>query len=450
MDGRVYCHRGILPGLTRQLHLNLFLQDAGHHDAAWRLPESDPDAVVSLAHYQRLARIAEAARFDSVFLADALALIGEVRRRSGASRIEPLTLLAALAASTEHIGLIATASTTYGHPYDVARRFAGLDHVSGGRAGWNIVTSAGDGLARNFGAEQQAAHEDRYRDADEFVDVVTRLWDSWEDDARVVDKEAGVFIDDTRVHAIGHRGRRFSVEGPLDVARPPQGHPVRVQAGSSDRGREFAARHAEAVFTAQLTLDGAQEFYADLKERVAAHGRDPDGVKILPGLVPIVAPTEAEALDEHERLESYASTTSGLSMLSFVFGIDLSGLELDAPLPRRVVEHRAEGHQSRSALLVDFAQEHDLTVRELIGRTSGGRGHRVLIGDPVQVADSLQTWFDEGAADGFNLMPPTLPGSLLAFTELVVPELQRRGIFRTEYRGTTLRDHLGLARPARG
>jgi FMN-dependent oxidoreductase (nitrilotriacetate monooxygenase family) len=257
------------------MHLNLFLQDAGHHDAAWRLPESDPDAVVSLAHYQRVTRIAEAAKFDSVFLADALALIGEVRRRSAASRIEPLTLLAALAASTERIGLIATASTTYGHPYDVARRFAGLDHLSNGRAGWNIVTSAGDQLARNYGLQAQAAHEDRYRGAEEFVDVVTKLWDSWDDDARVVDKEAGVFLDDTRIHTIDHHGERFTVEGPLDVPRPPQGQPVRVQAGSSPRGRDFAARHAEAVFTAQLTLEAAQEFYADLKERVAAHGRDP-------------------------------------------------------------------------------------------------------------------------------------------------------------------------------
>ncbi len=438
-----------MPALTRQLHLNLFLQDAGHHDAAWRLPESDPDAVVSLAHYQRVTQIAEAAKFDSVFLADALALIGEVRRRSAASRIEPVALLAALAASTERIGLIATGSTTYGHPYDLARRFAGLDHLSGGRAGWNIVTSAGDDLARNYGFERQAAHEDRYRGAEEFVEVVTRLWDSWEDDARVVDKEAGVFIDDTRVHRIAHRGERFTVAGPLDVPRPPQGHPVRVQAGSSPRGRDFAARHAEAIFTAQLTLEGAQEFYADIRERIAAHGRDPDGVRVLPGLVPVVGATEEEALEAHERLERFASMTSGLSMLSFVFGIDMSGLDLDAPLPREIAEHEAEGHKSRSALLVDFATENDLTVRELIGRTSGGRGHRVLVGDAGHVADSMQQWFEEGAADGFNLMPPTLPGSLVAFTEQVVPELQRRGIFRREYAGRTLREHYGLVRPAR-
>jgi FMN-dependent oxidoreductase (nitrilotriacetate monooxygenase family) len=383
-----------------------------------------------------------------VFVADALALIGEVRRRSGASRIEPLTLLAALAATTERIGLIATASTTYGQPYDVARRFAGLDHVSGGRAGWNIVTSAGDALARNYGQDRQAAHADRYRDAEEFVEVVTALWDSWEDDARVVDKEEGVFIEESRVHRIDHHGERFAVEGPLDVPRSPQGHPVKVQAGSSPRGRDFAARHAEAVFTAQLTKEGAQEFYADLKARVAAHGRDPDGVKILPGLVPVVGATDEEAYAEHERLESYASVTSGLSMLSFVFGADLSGLDLDAPLPPAIADREAEGHQSRTALLVDFAREHELTVRELIARTSGGRGHRVLIGDGETVADSLQEWLEEGAADGFNLMPPTLPGGLVAFTEHVVPELQRRGIFRREYEGRTLRDHYGLARPA--
>ncbi len=434
-------------GLSRQLHLNLFLQDAGHHDAAWRLPESDPDAVVSLAHFQRVTRIAEAAKFDSVFLADALALIGEVRRRSGASRIEPLTLLAALAASTERIGLIATASTTYAHPYDVARRFAGLDHVSGGRAGWNIVTSAGDELARNYGLSQQAAHDDRYAGAEEFVEVVTRLWDSWDDDARVVDKEAGVFIDETQVHRIDHHGERFTVQGPLDVPRSPQGRPVQVQAGSSPRGRDFAARHAEAVFTAQLTLEGAKEFYADLKARVAAHGRDPGAVKVLPGLVPIVGATEEEARAFEARLEGYASTTSGLSMLSFVFGMDMSGLDLDAPLPDAVRHHRSEGHRSRSELLVAFADEQGLTVRELISRTSGGRGHRVVVGDPVAIADSLQEWFEGGAADGFNLMPPTLPGSLAAFADLVVPELQRRGIFRREYAGTTLREHYGLPRP---
>jgi FMN-dependent oxidoreductase (nitrilotriacetate monooxygenase family) len=438
-----------VPALSRPLHLNLFLQDAGHHDAAWRLPESDPAAVVSLAHYANLARIAEDAKFDSLFLADALALIGEVRRRSAASRIEPLTLLAALAATTSRIGLIATASTTYGHPFDVARRFAGLDHISGGRAGWNIVTSAGDALARNYGFDEQAAHADRYRDAEEFVQVVTRLWDSWEDGAMVADKEAGVFIDDERLHPIDHRGRRFAVQGPLDVPRPPQGQPVRVQAGSSDRGRDFAARHAEAVFTAQLTIDGAREFYADLKARVAAHGRDPHAVKILPGLVPIVGATAEEALALEARLDAVSSTTSGLQMLSFVFGTDLTGLELDAPLPPAVVEHRAEGHQSRSALLVRYAQEHDLTVRQLIGRTSGGRGHRVVVGDATTVADVLQEWLEEGAADGFNLMPPTLPGSLRAFADHVVPELQRRGIFRRDYEGTTLREHLGLPRPAR-
>ena len=241
----------------------------------------------------------------------------------------------------------------------------------------------GDDLARNYGFEQQAAHEDRYRGAEEFVEVVTRLWDSWDDDAVVVDKEAGVFIDDTRVHPIDHRGDRFTVAGPLDVPRSPQGHPVRVQAGSSPRGRDFAARHAEAIFTAQLTLAGAQEFYGDIRERVASHGRDPDRVKVLPGLVPIVGETEDDALAVHERLERHASMTSGLSMLSFVFGVDMSGLDLDAPLPRAIEDHQAQGHQSRSALLVDFAREHGLTVRELIGRTSGGRGHRVIIGDPI-------------------------------------------------------------------
>ena len=279
--------------------------------------------------------------------------------------------------------------------------------------------------------------------------MVTRLWDSWDDDAVVVDKEGGVFIDDTRVHPIDHRGDRFAVAGPLDVPRSPQGHPVRVQAGSSPRGRDFAARHAEAIFTAQLTLAGAQEFYGDIRERVASHGRDPDRVKVLPGLVPIVGETEDEALAVHERLERHASMTSGLSMLSFVFGVDMSGLDLDAPLPRAIEEHQAQGHQSRSALLVDFAREHGLTVRELIGRTSGGRGHRVIIGDPVAIADSMQEWFEEAPPTASTSCRPRSRGAWRPSWTSSCPSCSGAGSSGCDYEGRTLRDHYGLERPAR-
>ena len=367
------------------------------------------------------------------------------------NHFEPLTLLSAIAAVTtthrrDRHRLDGVQRTLQPGPaVRLARR-----HLSHGRAGWNIVTSAGDDLARNYGFDEQAAHEDRYRGAEEFVEVVTRLWDSWDDDAVVVDKEGGVFIEDTRVHPIDHRGDRFAVAGPLDVPRSPQGHPVRVQAGSSPRGRDFAARHAEAIFTAQLTLAGAQEFYGDIRERVASHGRDPDRVKVLPGLVPIVGETEGEALAVHERLERHASMTSGLSMLSFVFGVDMSGLDLDGPLPpvERGARRATRAASSWSSTCPPARGPHRAPSSSSGWR--GGRGHRVFAGDrdtrsPTRSRESSEL----GAADGFNVMPPTLPGGLDDFVDLVVPELQRRGLFRTDYTGETLRDHYGLGGPTR-
>ncbi|BCJ47150.1 monooxygenase [Actinoplanes ianthinogenes] len=429
------------------MHLNAFLMGVGHHEASWRLPESDPYASWDVKHFQNLARIAERGKLDSVFFADSPVLQGDPGRRP-AGKLEPTVLLTALAAVTEHIGLIATASTSYNEPYNLARRFASVDHVSGGRAGWNIVTTAGADAARNFGLDDVPLHSERYERAAEFVDVTTKLWDSWSDDAVLADKAAGVHADAAKVRAINHRGRFFRVDGPLNVPRSPQGYPLLVQAGSSEDGKQFAARYAEAVFTAQQTLAEAQAFYADLKKRTADLGRDPDGVKILPGIVPVIGDTEAEARELDAELDRLISPEYAKRQLAERFQLDPDDLDLDQPLPADLpAEDEIEGAKSRYTLIVDLARRENLTVRQLIGRLGGGRGHRTFAGTPVQVADALEEWFDNGAADGFNIMPAVLPSGLLAFVDKVVPILQERGRFRTEYDGTTLRDHYGLPRP---
>jgi FMN-dependent oxidoreductase (nitrilotriacetate monooxygenase family) len=434
--------------MTRRLHLNAFLMENGHHEAAWRLPESDPHAGTSVAHWKRLARIAEAGRLDSLFLADSPVLWGSLGRRPGAA-LEPTLLLTALAGATEHIGLIATASTTYNEPYNLARRFASLDHISGGRAGWNIVTTAGLDAAQNFNLTHLPAHRDRYERAAEFVEVSLKLWDSWDDGAIVADKARGVWGDDALLYPAAHEGRHFRVAGALNVPRSPQGRPLLVQAGSSEDGKAFAARYAEAVFTAQQTLEDAQAFYADLKRRAAALGRDPDEVKILPGIVPAIGSTEREALALEGELEGLIRPEYAKLQLAEVLRVDPDDLHLDRQLPPDLPDEDAiEGAKSRYTLVVNLARRERLTVRQLIGRLGGGRGHRTFAGTPEQVADAIQHWFDHGAADGFNIMPPVLPRGLVDFVDHVVPILQRRGLFRTEYDGTTLRDNYGLARPA--
>ncbi|MFE5908111.1 LLM class flavin-dependent oxidoreductase [Streptomyces wedmorensis] len=433
---------------AEELHLNAFLMGVGHHEAAWRLPESDPYAGWDVAHYQNLARIAERGKLDSLFLADSPGQHGDPARRP-AGQLEPTVLLTALAGATEHIGLIATASTSYNEPYNLARRFASLDHVSGGRAGWNIVTTAGADAARNFGLDDTPPHKERYARADEFLEVSTRLWDSWADDAIVADKSAGVHADAAKVRKIDHAGRFFRVDGPLNVPRSPQGHPLLVQAGSSQNGKAFAARWAEAVFTAQQTLQEAQAFYADLKQRAAAHGRDPHGIKILPGIVPVIGDTEAEAADLDRELDRLISPEFARRQLARLLKLDPDALDLDDRLPDDLPsEDEIEGAKSRYTLIVDLARREKLTVRQLIGRLGGGRGHRTFTGTPVQVADAIEEWFDNGAADGFNIMPPVLPSGLEVFVDKVVPILQERGRFRTDYTGTTLREHYGLPRPA--
>jgi len=431
----------------KQLHLNAFLMSTGHHEASWRLPESNPFANTEVEHYRQLARIAERGTFDSIFFADSPVLWGDVGRRPSGS-LEPTVLLTAIAAATERIGLIATASTTYNDPFNLARRFASVDHVSGGRAGWNVVTTAGPEAAKNFNLADQPAHAERYNRAAEFLEVARKLWDSWEDDAALVDKEAGVWGDDAKVHPIDHIGRHFQVRGPLNLPRSPQAHPLIVQAGSSEDGKGLAARYAEAVFTAQQTLEDAQAFYVDLKRRTAALGRDPDTIKVLPGIVPVIGSTEAEALRLEQELDDLIRPEYARNQLAKTLRVDPDDLPLDQPLPADLPdEDEIEGAKSRYTLIVTLARRENLTVRQLIGRLGGGRGHRTFSGTPDQVADAIQDWFDAGAADGFNIMPAVLPSGLETFVDHVIPILRERGLFRTSYTGTTLREHYGLPRP---
>jgi FMN-dependent oxidoreductase (nitrilotriacetate monooxygenase family) len=430
------------------MHLNAFLMDVGHHEAAWRLPESDPFAAADVEHYKELARIAERGKLDSVFLADSPMLWNDVGRRPSGT-LEPTVLLAVLASVTKHVGLIATASTTYNEPYNLARRFATLDIISKGRAGWNIVTTAGIEAAKNFNLDQLPSHAERYARGAEFVDVSLKLWDSWDDDAALGDKERGVWGDERLIYRPRHVGRYFKVEGALDVPRSPQGRPLLVQAGSSEDGKVLAARYAEAVFTAQQSLEDAQEFYSDLKARAQALGRDPATLQILPGLVPVIGSTEAEARALDQELDRLIKPEYARRQLAQTLRVDEQELDLDSELPKSLPDEDAiEGAKSRYTLTVTLARRERLTVRQLIGRLGGGRGHRTFAGTPEQVADAMQHWWENGAADGFNVMPAVLPSGLRIFVDQVVPILQRRGLFRQDYEGATLRENYGLSRPS--
>lgn len=436
--------------MKRQLHLNLFINSRGHHEASWRHPASTELPLTDIRYYVACAQKAEAAKFDSIFLADLLALPDDA---VSAARcwLEPVTTLASLAMVTSRIGLIATASSTYWEPYNLARQFASIDHVSGGRAGWNIVTSFSPATGRNFGRDDSPDHSLRYEMGEEFVTVAKALWDSWGDDAVLDDRAGGIYLNRDRVHPIDYAGSHYKVAGPMNLPRSPQGRPVLVQAGSSEEGMSFAARHAEAVFTAHLEKRTAQDFYRDLKARVVAAGRPADQALVLPGLSPMIAGTEAEARRLAQELDELCDPEVGRKRLSTNFGgYDFSHLPLDRPL--RVEEFpdpdKNEAARSRSALIVSAVRNEGLTLRQLLARFAGARGHFVFAGTPEQVADLIEDWADSGAADGFNVMPPLLPRMLDAFADEVVPLLQRRGRFRTEYAGTTLRDHFGLTRPA--
>lgn len=434
-----------------QMRLGAFLYPSGHHIAAWRHPDAKADAGIDFQHYVALARAAEAAKFDLIFLADGVGTRGENvdflsrTAHSYQAQFEPITLLSALAAVTERIGLVGTASTSFNEPYHVARKFASLDHISGGRAGWNLVTSSSEYEAHNFNRDHHLAHAERYQRAEEFADVVAGLWDSWDDDAFLYDKASGRFYEPSRRHVLGHKGTHFSVRGPLNVSRPPQGHPVVVQAGSSEPGKELAARSGEVVFTAQQTLDDAVAFYADLKGRLVRYGRQPDDLKIMPGVFPVVGRSESEAREKFEALQALIDPVVGLALVSGLTGTDLSGYPLDGPIPELAATN---GSKSRQGLMLDLARRENLTIRQLYQRVAGARGHWQVIGTPEQIADALEARFLAHGADGYNVMAPILPGGLTDFIELVLPELRKRGLFRSEYAGTTLREHLGLRRPA--
>ncbi|AHG38961.1 monooxygenase [Pseudomonas syringae CC1557] len=434
---------------ARQMKLGAFLMATGHHIAAWRHADVPADAGLDFKHYRHVARVAEAAKFDALFVADSVAAAtGDIASRMARSdHFEPLTLLSALSAVTDYIGLIATATTTYNEPYHVARKFASLDHLSGGRAGWNLVTSDAAAEAQNFGRAEHVGHAERYSRAREFHQVVTGLWDSWADDAFIRDKASGEYYDPARLHVLDHVGEHFSVKGPLNVARSPQGQPVVVQAGSSEAGRDLAAQTAEVVFTAQTSLASAQAFYADIKGRLSAYGRDAESLKVMPGVFIVVAETEALAKAKFESFQNLVEPQVGVALLGRMLGnFDLSGYPLDGPLPELPLTD--SGQRSRQTLLTELADQENLTLAQLGRRIAGGRGHYSLIGTPAQIADELQTWFEQGAADGFNVLVPHLPGGLEDVAQLLVPELQRRGLFRIEYEGKTLRDNLGLQRPA--
>jgi FMN-dependent oxidoreductase (nitrilotriacetate monooxygenase family) len=432
----------------RQLHLGAFMRPVSIHTGAWRYPGAIRDANFNLAAIKRFIRTLEAAKFDYFFMADHLGVLnlpGEALKRSHTvTSFEPFTLLSALAGVTSQIGLVATASTTYDAPFHVARRFASLDHISEGRAGWNVVTTSNPDSSRNFGLDEQPDHDLRYHRAREFHDVVTGLWDSFADDAFRYDAESGIYFDPARLHVLDHKGEHFSVSGPLNIARPVQGWPVIFQAGASEPGRQLAAETAEAVFAAESTLEGGKAFYADLKGRAKRVGRDPDHLKIMLAAFIVVGDTVEEARAKRARLDSLVHYDSGIHSLSGMLGVDVSGCDPDGPLP-----DIPETNASKSArrFMLETARAENLTIRQLAAK-AGSYGGLAFVGTPSTIADEMQAWLESDACDGFTTMFPYLPEGLEDFTGNVVPELQRRGLFRTDYAGTTLREHLGLPRPA--
>jgi N-acetyl-S-(2-succino)cysteine monooxygenase len=434
----------------RMMKLGAFVHETGQHVAAWRHPGAYAESGTVFSQAVDVARTAERGKFDLLFLADsaAVSVFGspESRGRMGkVVKFEPITVLSALAAVTTHLGLVATCSSTYNEPYTLARQFASLDQISGGRAGWNLVTSNNEAEAFNHGRDVHAAHADRYDRAAEFAEVVNGLWDSWDEDAFIRDQATGVYYDPAKMHVLNHRGKHFAVRGPLNVARSPQGRPVLVQAGASDTGRGLAAQMAEVVFTAQTTFEQAAEFYGDVVGRLPRYGRTQADVKILPGLYPVVGRTESEAREKFDFLQSLIHPSVGLAVLEHTIGVPLSHLPLDGPVPEMA---DTNGPLSRQRLLLEAARRDKLTLWELCLLNAGPRGHLLTVGTPQQIADVMEHWFKNGACDGFNVMPAWLPGSLTDFVDMVIPELQRRGLFRTKYEGKTLRENLGLPTPA--
>lgn len=425
------------------------MMNVGHHFASWRHPEARAQQILDFDFYRRLAQTAERGKFDLLFLADTLMIDPNLRHRN-ALELEPLSLLSALSVVTDKIGLAATVSTTYNEPYHIARKFASLDYLSKGRAAWNVVTSLYDGEARNFGEIYHKDHELRYEIAAECLEAVKKLWDTWDEDAFVFDKTSGIFVDTEKVHyGPAYQGKYFSVQGPLNIPRPIQGQPVIIQAGASETGKTFAARSAEVVFTPAYSMEVSQDFYRSVKGMMGNYGRSKDALKILPGIMPIIADTYEEAENKERLFVEMADSSAMVKFASQFIEYDLSVHPLDGPMPNLLNVKAIKGQQGRFALFMERAKREDMTVRQFSAWVAGFRGHYVLKGTPKQVADRMEEWFLNEACDGFNVLPTHFPGGLDDFVQLVIPELQRRGLFKKEYTGGTLREHLGLARPVR-
>ncbi|MBO37780.1 MAG: LLM class flavin-dependent oxidoreductase [Rhodospirillaceae bacterium] len=433
----------------RKLHFGAFMRPVTIHTGAWRYPGAYADANFNFQHIVKFAQKLEQGKFDAFFMADHLAVFNmpmdALKRSSTPTSFEPMTLLPALAMVTEHLGLVATGSTTYDEPFHVARRFASLDHISDGRAGWNVVTTSNPNASMNFGRDDQMEHDERYNRAREFYDVVTGLWDSWADDAFIRDQESGVFFDPDKMHVLDHKGKYLKVRGPLNIGRPVQGYPVIVQAGASNAGRQLAAETAEAVFTAQSNLAAGQKFYADVKGRMQAAGRNPDHMKILPACMVIIADTREEAREKRMKLDSLVHYESAIASLSIALGVDAAKFEQDKPLPNDIPE--TEAGQSSRERAIRAAEEDNLTVRQLAQRL-GGHSSLCLMGTPDEVADQMEEWLMTRGSDGFTIQFPFVPEGIDDFVDRLVPVLQDRGLFRKEYEGKTLRENMGLPRPA--
>jgi FMN-dependent oxidoreductase (nitrilotriacetate monooxygenase family) len=433
---------------SKQLRFNAFMRPASIHTGAWRYPGAFPDANFNLEHTVRFIKKLEQGKFDAFFMADHMAVLNmsleALKRSHTVTSFEPFTLLSALAMVTERIGLVATGSTTFDQPYHIARRFASLDHISHGRAGWNIVTTSNPDAAKNFGMEEHMEHGERYARAREFYDVVTGLWDSWADDAFVRDVESGIYLDPDKMHVLDHKGKYLSVRGPVNIARPVQGWPVIVQAGSSESGRQLAAETAEMVFSAQSNIEAGRAFYADVKGRMRKLGRNPDHMKILPGCLVVIGDTVEEAKAKRAKLDSLVHYANAIGTLSIALGTDASKFDPDKPLPDDIPESNAS--KSGRERAIALAKREGFTVRQLAQRL-GGHGGLAMTGTPKTIADEMEEWLETEASDGFTIQFPWLPGGLDDFVDQVIPELQRRGLFRKEYEGKTLRENLGLPRP---
>ena len=431
-----------------KLSLGAFIYYSGHHSESWRHPAGSGHNLFDIDYFIQVAQTAERGKFDMMFLADYLYVSGVEQTTSG--MLDPVTLLSAIAVNTKKLGLTATGSTTYNEPFNLARRYATLDHISRGRAAWNIVTSQHDIEAQNFGKEKHPEHGLRYKMAEEYVDVARHLWDSWEDGAIINDKENRQFTKTGSVKEINYKGQWYASRGPLNVPRSPQGYPVLVVAGGSEAGIAFAAKTGEVVFTANQSLEGAKAFYQKVQAKLAEEHRDPSSIKIMPGISPIIAETEEAAWAKFEELNQLISDEDAVKSVSGFLGIDLSGYPANGPLPELPdLATETNAMKSRIQLFIDTAREANLSIAQLGRKMHGARGHLEFVGTPTQLADLLEQWFNEYACDGFNIMPPVLPDDLTTFVDLVIPELQKRGLFREEYEGNTLREHLGLVRPER-